>query len=241
MYTPQKLNDYQISLCKRTIGANPFYLIVADAIVTGKPLSVVRMADGERLLWNMAVVLKHNSDLLKPNASLSQEWFDKMGVTGINKEEFLSRIMAAGSCCTYAAPSISGVVMNNYNTYDMYPEDLPIVDNFFPNAWFRDMRENLFKASGKVAFVHGNVEMASKMKANALQRLGVEVEHFPLSHWTMAGDVIDNVAASDCKLVIYSSGPASKHIGPAIVGTSKTAKVALDVGQAAHKFLFDWY
>jgi len=238
MYTPQILEAWQLDKCRRTISSNTFYLEVCDALMSqNKTLSVVRFADGEKLLWNMSLPLNED-DILQPNASLSKEWFDKMGVTGISKKEFQRRLLYAGRICTHAAPSLSGIVMPNYNVYYLFPYHYYYVDNFFPNAWFKDMRENIFKAAKKVVFIHGNSEIGVSAIRNA-RKIGVDVTWIGMEHWSQADRVIAEVRAmDDVKLVLYSSGPASKHIGPEIAYFKNI--VTLDIGQAAHKFTLDW-
>ena len=244
MYAPQSLTENQLVILKNTISSNAFYLIVCDALVSKKPLSVVRFADGEKILYEMCLD-NLNDDVLQPNNRLSKEWFDRMGVTGITKKELHSRFSYASRFCTYAAPSISGITMPNYDVYDMMPDYIHqrYVDNFFPNAWFRDMRENIFKQAKHVVVIHGNTEMIEAMQYNAKKYLGVKVTHVKLTNWQQADDVCKKVIEMDAPLVLYSSGPASKHIGVEIASGSchtDSYKVCLDIGQAMHKFTFDW-
>jgi hypothetical protein len=49
----QRLSEDEISRCVNTIGPNTFFMIVADALVSGKSLSVVRMGDGEGKLFQI--------------------------------------------------------------------------------------------------------------------------------------------------------------------------------------------
>ena len=49
MFEPKALTENQINLCEQTMSSNTFYMLVGNALVNSKPLSVVRMGDGERL------------------------------------------------------------------------------------------------------------------------------------------------------------------------------------------------
>lgn len=218
MYTPQTLTALQIERCLNTVSSNAFYLIVADKLVRRESLSVVRMADGEKALFE--------------NFNFNESWNERLGVKGIEGRELIKRMALAINTCDYFASSISGVVMNSY-FMDDYKIQSRYIDNFFPHAWFESMKVNLYKEAKHVLIIHRNENTANALIKRAKEYLGVKVSYLHLSNWDQAENVVEQASKIDAPLVIFSAGPASKWIGPEI---AKQGKVTLDIGQAMDKW-----
>lgn len=238
MFNLQKLDNSQIELCKKTISANTFYLLVGDAIISKKPLSVIRMADGE---CHFMRDCRNNNpkSLAKPPSGHNNTWMENMGCLGITREDLLNRLILAANKCDYFAPSITGISQNNYNMYD-YPWHILnrsiYVDNFFPNIWDEEMKINLFKLAKHVLFIHKNTSTADAMQIRA-KTFGVKVTYLKLTNWRESDIVANKASQIDAPLVIFSAGPANKYIGPYIAHNG-IPKVTLDIGQAADRWTF---
>ena len=228
MFEPSKLDETAISRCLNTVGANAFYLMVGSALMKQEALSVVRMADGERLLFNYCL-----GGTLPP--SMGTDWMERYGLTGISKEHLLDRLILAAATCTYFAPSVSGIHLANYNVYDMFPHRERYIDNFFSYAWAEDYKIQLFQTAKRVLFIHANPRTAKAMTERA-KKIGVEVTYLQMSKWTQAEEVCEKGKMIDAPLVLHSSGPASKWIGAEIAKGGNIRKVSLDVGSAADRW-----
>jgi hypothetical protein len=219
--TPSRLDATGIARCQDTMSAYTFYLLVGNALLRQEELSVVRMADGEHMLFAWC------------NAGqrfLSDSWMRTQGLAEISKGELLHRMMVALEECTYYAPSLCGIYSPDYDVYPVIPRK-HYVDFFFNHVWSEELKTQLFETAKHVLFIHRSAKMAEKMRKNAAH-LGVKVTHLLLSDWRETEGVVERAKAVDAPLVLFSGGPASKLIGPAIAHAGN--KVALDVGAAAN-------
>ena len=238
MFNLQKLNYKQIEMCNRTISSNTFYLLVGNAIIANKPLSVIRMADGEKHFFNNCRIGKL-TDLATPPAGHNDTWMEWMGCKGITKKEMLKRLRLAMKS-DYFAPSITGITLKTFDVHNEFYwkwfSPKIYVDNFFPNAWDEEMKINLFKLAKHVVFIHRTTSTADAMQIRA-KKFGVKVTYIKLTNWQEADAVAITASQIDAPLVIFSGGPASKYIGNYIAHHGRP-KVALDIGQAADRWTF---
>ena len=230
------LTKEKLDFCLKTISPKAFYPIVLDAILTKKSLSVVRSADGEREL--MEQFLTKGPGISDPPKGHPEKWLDNYGIRGILREELYRRILYAGSECTYFAPSISGIRMDSYNVYNLFPIRDHYVDNFFVNDWTREMKEELFKSAGHVLFINSSANLADSMQLRVQANLKVKVSYLKLTTWQEADEIIEKASKIDAPLTIFSGGPANKFISPKIATGGNIPKVVLDIGAAAQHWTF---
>ena len=214
------LNDYKLQLCKKTISSNAFYYIVGDKLKRKESLSVVRVADGERILLD-ATKTKNPRELVD---TFNDTWLERYGLSGISYGELKQRILRAGNECNYLAPSISGIQNEIYNLYDYFNPREEYVDNFFVNLWTNEMKQKLYDIAGDILLIHGNIKLADIFQ----KRLPYSrLDYIKLNNWSQTEDVIKESSSSKASMVIFSGGAAGKYIGPQI---SKSGKVVIDVG-----------
>jgi hypothetical protein len=226
MFEPKKLSPAELCLCQNTISPNTFYMLVGDALVSGKPLSVVRMGDGERALYDYCLGKQ------LPNI-MDADWMQRLGADGIATDELRYRLIRPATHCTHFAPSISGIQLDSFELYSLFPARARYVDNFFVNAWTEEMKIQLFKTAGHVLFIHRNTSTADAMQIRAKWGLGVKVTYLKLASWRDSESVIEKAKSIDAPLVLFSAGPASKYIGPEISTSGLIPRVTLDIGNAA--------
>jgi hypothetical protein len=225
------LNGQQISRCLRTVSPQALYMVAEDAIARRKPLSVVRMGDGEVALMKQ-VRSGNPADLAHPPENCKVDWLQMLGVDGIRLGMLGRRLTQAATECTYFAPSLTGIYDEKFDVYQFFPNDV-YVDNFFVNAWTEEMKEKLFRAAGHVLFIHRNEHTADSIQLRVQANLGVKVSFIKLDNWRGTDDVIAQAALNTAPLVLFSAGPAGKYIGPTI---ARQGKVALDVGNSADQW-----
>lgn len=238
MYKPIGLTADQIKICEHTISPTTFYLLVGDAIVNAKPLSVVRMADGERELYE-ATQEGDPSEAVTIKQPDPVAWLTKMGCVGLSKRELRRRLEIAANECTYFAPSISGIPQSNYSVYNLFNRRDRYVDSFFHNVWSEEMKIELFKAAKHVLFIHRNTASADAMQIRAKWALGVKVTYLKMERWQQADEIIEKGSKIPATLVLFSAGPASKYIGPRLSKQGDVPKVTLDIGQSSDLWLLN--
>ncbi len=228
------LTPHERRLAKSYISPNAFLALVGDALLSGDPLSVVRMGDGERILLNATA----NADPDAVCGAFDLAWRQRMGIEGITNGLLHDRILRAGNECQYFAPSVSGLTQPAYDLYRYFEARDKYVDNFFVNVWDQDAKAELFKAAGRVLLLHGNRGLADAMQIRARDRFGVKVEYLELSSWQQAELVSNKALISEAKLVLFAGGPASKYIAEKIAEMSAVPKVVLDLGNTTDKWTF---
>lgn len=227
MFYPQVLDSVQKNLCHNTISSNTLYMLVGNALVCKDALSVVRMADGEKILHDYC---RGKGELLP---IMDEKWKKQYGIEGIENEELLRRLDIAAKDCTYFAPSVSGIQRPDFNLYNIFPGRKHYADNFFADAWSETMKIQLFNVAHHVLFIHYNTCTADAMQIRAKWGLNVKVTYLKLTNWRETEDVIERAKSIDAPLVLFSAGPAGKYIGPKIATTGNIPKVTLDIGHAA--------
>lgn len=237
MWNLEALSDEQLLRCLNTISPHVFYMIVGNALHTKRSLSVVRMADGEKLLMDLCDRGGDPTAPIAPTLQFPKDWLERFGVSDIPKNVLKNRLIRAANECDYFAASLAGIQFPEFNV-DYFSERGVYVDNFFPNNWDETMKINLFKKAGHVLMIHRNTHTADAMQIRAKYALGVKVTYIKLTNWKEAEDVIEKAHKVDAPLVLYSAGPASKIIGPAIASGGNIPKVTLDIGQAMDRWTF---
>lgn len=223
-------------LANSILSAYAFYYIVADALLTHKPLSVVRMGDGERTLLAECLDVSTRADDYVH--AYDSAWHARMGVAGITHAELYKRIIEAGNTCSHFAPSVSGLVQGSYDLFDYFNHREQYVDNFFVNIWDNEHKAELFKTAGEVLFIHRNRGTADAMQINAKRHFGVKVRYLELSNWDQSDSVIEAACADSARMVLFAGGPASKYISPRIAASNK---VVLDIGNTTDFWTFANY
>lgn len=233
MFEPTKLNETKVQLCMNIISSNAFYIMVADALLQKKVLSVVRMGDGEKLLMDLC----EGVDMGENYRDVSDpDWMGRLGCLGIQPELLYKRLLWAANECTWFAPSISGVIRDEFALFERFDRRDRYVDNFFVNQWDEEMKINLYKAAGHILFIHRN-----PLSFDALQirckKIGVKTSYLKLDNWSETDKVIEEARAIDAPLTLFSAGPAGKYIGHHIARWGNIPKVSLDLGNSSDQWL----
>lgn len=229
------LDDYKQNLAQRIISPYAFYYMVGDALINNKPLSNVRMGDGERILLTAAIDAIEQGRENQLVSDYDEAWRARMGVEGITYRDLYARIQEAGNACSHFGPNVSGLTQPYYDLFSMFAERDYYIDNFFVNIWSTELKVDLYKAAQSILFIHGNRGSADALQSRAKKFLGVKVRYLELSRWQQSESVIaDAVADTESRLVIFAGGPASKYISPRIAMSNK---VVLDIGNTTDKWL----
>lgn len=229
------LSSRQLELCSKTMSPRAFYQVVLNAMDDKKPLSVVRMGDGERLLMDMTQGDASDEILVRPGY---EKWMKMLGLVGISKYEMHRRLVYAERTADYFAPSVTGLYNEGFNLYDSFRNRKVYVDNFFVNDWETSMKETLFRKAGHVLCIHANPHTADSMQLRVQANLNVKVSYIPLSNWDQSERVIEAASKNDAPLVLFSGGPACKYIGYVISRGGNLPKVVLDLGNAMDHWTF---
>jgi hypothetical protein len=229
------LTQHQKDLANKYLSAYSFYYMVGDALLTGSPLSVVRMGDGEREIleevkWKCDVGYGQNLVSVRDT-----EWRTRLGFDGITCDEAYSRILEAGNTCSHFAPSVSGLSIPEFDLFQYFVPRDQYLDNFFVNIWNTQYKVELYKAAQDILFIHRSRGAADALQIRCKNKLGVKVSYLELSKWEQTEGVIQQaVENTDAKLVLFAGGPASKYLSPRIAASGK---VVLDIGNTTDYWL----
>lgn len=235
MFEPKELSFSKRRLCMNVMSSNTFYMLVASALLQKDALSVVRMGDGEKLLLDMCEDLPLEDAARDVN---DPDWMGRLGCLGIDKTELYERIRSAANECDWFAPSISGIIREDFDLYGRFPARERYVDNFFVNSWTDEMRINLYKTAGHILFIHRNPRSFDALRIRA-GSIGVEASYIQMENWQQSEEIVKKAADIDAPLVLFSAGPASKYIGHRISRGGRIGKVTLDLGNSSDHWLLE--
>jgi hypothetical protein len=228
MFELQSFTSEQIQRLANTISSNAFYMIVGNALIARKALSVVRMGDGEAYLSRVCESQPDGYILGGAKGRYDEDWLKALGCFMIPKSLLRQRLREAAEESTYFAPSITGIFRPEYDNYELSFRER-YVDNFFVNDWTKAMKVALFSEARHVLLIHRNAETADALQINLKNKLGVKVTFIPLSGWEETDKVISRAAHDAAPLVLFSAGPAGKYMAPRI---AEQGKVVLDIGNS---------
>ncbi len=222
----RKLSFSELDRCLKTISINTFFMLVGDALEYRKPLSVVRMGDGEKRLY---LHCETNVGTIEwPNSPFGDDWLRDFGCLGIPCGELYRRIKVAANECTYFSPQIMGIQREQWAVHDLFRQREQYVDNWFVSQWDRQRQDQLLKHAGEVLLLHGDQGVRDAF-ALRVHQLGGRAECIEMRNWQHGDMVIAEAAVRSPRLILFSGGPANKYIAPAI---AQQGKVVLDIGQA---------
>ena len=230
------LNPYTKDLARRTMSAWAFYYIVGDALINKKPLSTVRMGDGERTIIDACVAANAAGKGNQPIDVYDQAKRLRMGIDGITYNDLYRRLLRAGNECTHFCPSVSGLTQDAYALHQFFHYRDQYVDNFFVNIWDTESKATLFRTAERVLLIHANPATADAMQINCQKLFGVRVDFIQMSAWQQAEKVVERACAGAASLVLFAAGPASKYISSEIANNSN--KVCLDLGNTTDFWTF---
>lgn len=233
------LSTANLARCQNTIGPNTFYMLIQDALITNKPVSVVRMGDGDVIVNRFARSVSSDTLVRAPiaycfldqYAELDSHWLETFGCNLIPAGMLRERSIYAAEKCTYYAPQIMGMQNETWKVAEYYPLRERYVDNWFVRQWNQPMQEQLFRLAGHVLIIHGEEQVRKRVCAR-IETQGVHAEAIHMNHWNEAEAVIEQARQSQARLVLFAGGPANKYISPRI---AESGKVVIDVGQALAK------
>lgn len=223
LHAIKRLTESQLHCCTRTLGANSTYALIGHHIASHTGASFVRMGDGENLLLHAGV-----NQGSKIADRFGTDWLIRQACLNIPYDELTKRILRAGNECTYFAPSVSGLHLQEFDLYKWFNARDFYLDNFFINAFPYEQRGFIVKAAAGVTVIHADPNVATGLKtAYELTYLPRYLEH---RRWEDTQHVVDSVLSGTEQLVLFSAGPAGKWLAPAISAVSN--KVVIDVGNA---------
>jgi hypothetical protein len=235
---PLNLSTIQQRRLLKTVSSSSLYYLALNALELRRGFSIVRMADGEKHLYDL--ILENSSDDkllpgIKGGSGWMQDdkWLKYMGLYGISLRELKRRMDYAALKSTFFAPSPSAFDNSGYDVYDYWPEPEFYGEHFFNCIWGNDKKEILFKTAGHVLCIHGNAGTADSMQIRGQGNLGVKVSYLKLNDWIQTDEVIAKAKTCTAPLILFSGGPSGKYIGPALANVEK---VVLDIGHQMDKW-----
>jgi hypothetical protein len=214
--------------CLNVISPNAFYMLVGDALVSGKPLSVVRMGDGERTLFRYALDQFPDRPLLPSHSPVPEAWLEKQGCLGITCGELLARLRYAAEHASYFAPNVVGLQQEAMATANLFRPRERYVDNWFVHAWDSCMQQQLLQRAGHVLVIHRYADIREQFAVHWSKVLGTRVDGLGLGNWRDTDAVIACAHANSAPLVLFAGGPAGKYIAPMIASDgSKYRKIKI--------------
>lgn len=214
------LTQEQKDICNKMLSTDALTAFIVDALITRKPVSVIRMSDGERAL--MALSEGESPEYFL----LDQTWLKRYGLADADLSCVGRRLIQAGREATYLANTISGIYLRNFDCFKWFPERKQIVSSFFAYEMAAAGRvRSILEACGGVIVLHHDAERLAPLLAHKYR---VEARGYRLASWKDQSWIAKEVRTCPHNLVLVSGGASGK---PFCVDLAKdTGKVVLDVG-----------
>lgn len=216
----QEYSNEQLAIAKKMISSDAFYIIVCDALVKKKHLSVVRMNDGERAIMNVSKGTAPSHFLLDDN------WLKEYGLYGADLEKTGRDLFVAANSADYFAQFISGWFLPNFDVISLIePRDM-YVDGFYPYLWKNmDRVKELMKYDGGISVVCRNsISVSEKL----FSTYGAKINPIEYASWKDYDSAMDAIGKSGTHLVLCSTGASGKLLN--VQASKKHWKACLDVG-----------
>lgn len=213
--TPEKKK-----ICNSILHSDSLTAFIVDALLTRKPMSVIRMSDGERALMDLATGGQPTHFLQDP------DWLKKYGLADADLHCVGRKLIEAGKGATYLANTISGIYLENFNCFKWFPEREQLVSSFFTYEMAAAGRvRSIMNACGGVLVLHHAAERIAPLIQH---KYGAIARGYQLTSWKDQSWITKEVQTCAHNLVLVSGGASGK---PFCVNLAKeTGKVVLDVG-----------
>ena len=216
-------NAENYAFFNRILSSDALAAFALCAIKERRPLSVVRMADGER-----AIMQYGRTGVIKDGFLNDAAWLQRYGLDGADLKQVAERLEWAGREADFLACTISGTFHKIFNTHQFFPDRVQFVDQFYPMFWKAKGRVLPILRAAPVLIAHRDHELlAFEMR----ERYGIpHIEGVSLSSWRDHDAVLASAKASAAHTILLSGGAAGKALCVRIA--KECGKVALDVGEA---------
>lgn len=217
----QEYSIEKIELAKKMISSDAFYIIVCDALMRKKPLSVVRMNDGERMIMEVAKGRNPSHFLTDDN------WLKEYGLYGSNLNSVGMNLFEAANKSDYFAQFISGWFMPGFDVISLIEPRELYVDGFYPYLWKNaDRQKELLKYDGIAVVCRNSDKIAEKL----LNNYGAKVIPIEYNSWEDYDIAIKKIGECDAHLILCSTGASGKLLN--VEASKRYGKVCVDVGSA---------
>lgn len=207
---------------ENTICPDALAIMIIDRLHKQIPTSVVRTADGERI-----IITENDWGKFLSNP----KWLQKYGLAGIDFEKLRQNLLWAGNNATFLSCSPSGLCEKHrvYRTNDLFNQRDKYISHFFTTFWKSANRvEDVLQASKNGVFIlHREFQTICDSFS---RKYKVECSGFKLDSWKDHEAARKAVSESKCGLVLVSGGASGKALIVSLA--NDTGKVVVDVGEA---------
>ena len=227
-FTKKVLNADEYGFCARMLSHDAFAAITIHHLASRLPMTCVRASDGERALIGHGLYNAELAPFLKDD-----DWLTRYGVKGADLKALGKAIHAAGNNATFLAPTVSGLWLPQFKTWNLFTPRAQYVDIFYPYNWARNLEalHGVLNAAGKVLLAHKNCAgIISGITKSP--KLTTKLVGFPLTSWSQHDDVAKVVGEERPDLVLICGGPHGKVLVDKLGQLTDQPRVILDVGSA---------
>lgn len=224
--------EIDLDFASKIMSYHAFFHIVVKHLKCNIPMSIVRMADGEKMILDIYHKQKKKNMSIKELMSIftEEEWEVRMGMVNATVEDIVKGLYEAESLATYFAPSVSGLYLDIYKVKEYFPPRNFYIDVFWHNDFKPHQIKEIYELGNKITVIHSDKNLKEILKNKSNDKYTFNYVH--LSNWDQADTVIEEVGKSDSKLILVSG---SKRIGPNLA--TRYDKICLDIGNTMDYWL----
>ena len=223
----RKYSDQELAIIKRYISCEALMLIICDAVVSNKPLSIVRFSDGER------AIMRYSSGGNQTHYLQEKKWLEEYGLWGADLQAIGHDLFSASEEADIVCPNISGFFNPNFGVLDLIKARSVYAEAYFGYVW---------KQSGRLKDLLDNkisIGVVTRKAAGVAQKLKTNFAHedFEVSvydSWEDTDRCIEEIGKMKSNLIFCAGGASMKYL--CVKAARMHNKVVIDAGSALTNF-----
>jgi len=209
----------KVATAKKYMSGDAIFILVSNALLMRKPLSLVRMGDGER-----SIILGVNKRYLTDKV-----WLKEYGLVGADFKKVQTSVIKAANEADIFCPNISGLMLDRYEIIPHVNARAFYGSGIICHEWLYMGRvPKLLQHTGGV----GVVCRDSQKVANGLcdKYSIVRMEYADYDSWEDYGAALKFIGGMKANLILCSVGASGKYL--IVEAARKFNKVVIDAGSA---------
>lgn len=219
----RKYSDIELDIIKKYISCDALMLIICDAIMSEKPLSIVRFSDGER------AIMRYSKGGNLTHYLTEEKWLTEYGLMGANLTDIGKELFKASEEADIICPNISGLFNPTFGVLDLISPRSVYAEAYFGYVWKSSGRlKELFDEKIPIGIVTRNTETVSqRLKANFSHD---NFETAKYDSWRDTDRAIEEIGKMKSRLIFCAGGASMKYL--CVKAARLHNKVVVDAGSA---------
>lgn len=219
----KEYNKEELTRAKQYLSSDALLIHVCDALARKKPLSLVRMGDGEKM------IVKYSQGEAPHRYLTDKIWLQEYGLWKADLKKVGQDLIKAANEADFFCPNISGLVYPKYEMLSFMPKREQYGEGLFAHSWLYMGRvPELMNYSGGIAVVCRSSINISYDLGKKYNKIGIHSIDY--DSWKDYDRALELISLIPAHLILVSAGASGKYL--VVEAAKKTGKVVIDTGSA---------